>query len=721
MSNVAVGEKEWGISFHHVHLYVDSINDIEFYKKLEKIASRLAQHGSFDPFSGGMRFLESDALPERVKEGRSVWEKICKEDTDLDVLDPETYESTNQDIIEQLIIGLGWRVTALHYGKETTSMLVVSQDPKGVKFVVTAPTNGNKLNTEAHKISFEYEHFSLDNLVKFKKLHNGSQGISVLGFELREDGAIEATMAKYKKLHPLLFKSEHTYEDRRIFHHNGESKTNVLGKMQVLEVYAYYKKGAFTKVPDSGTLIRFVHRTGTFSMRDGFGNPQGVLPGLIDVPARFDGTSIPAYADHWVSNVFDREGFLKTLEDVLGFTPKVDFNAGVVAAGRAQIESTVTGNDAGKSNKDDLITDSKDNAEKKALRNQDQIYLPINNALSDVGHVHFFLEQYGQGVQHIASRVKDLVSFIERVNNYRKISGRGFTFLNIPRSYYGRLSEKDLSFGYDESGMSERLFSALVKSEVCNVSGIVDIDVNSKELESILSPILEAEGKHELLADMVETVLASRYANLKKLLGDHFNSLTYLQIVRNKILVDVQGNDVLFQIFTSNILQRAKNDEAPFLEFIQRVCSQKKTKEGKPAIIKPGCGGFGIRNFLTLFLSIEVSKAMNDMEQAMNDGDSAKADKSRSKVELFSRQLDESNPILTRISDAMTAEGDALEEITMLEKDPNAKFPPVSDEIQKLRILVEENRKMKEQGNVQLKELSQNFSKLMEAIDQAAA
>lgn len=31
----------------------------------------------------------------------------------------------------------------------------------------------------------------------------------------------------------------------------------------------------------------------------------------------------------------------------------------------------------------------------------------------------------------------------------------------------------------------------------------------------------------------------------------------------------------------------------------------------------PGCGGFGIRNFLTLFLSIEVSKAMSQYEKAV--------------------------------------------------------------------------------------------------------
>jgi hypothetical protein len=37
-------------------------------------------------------------------------------------------------------------------------------------------------------------------------------------------------------------------------------------------------------------------------------------------------------------------------------------------------------------------------------------------------------------VQHLASRVEDLVSFVERVNNYRHMTGRGFSFLSIPRS-----------------------------------------------------------------------------------------------------------------------------------------------------------------------------------------------------------------------------------------------------------------------------------------------
>jgi hypothetical protein len=114
----------------------------------------------------------------------------------------------------------------------------------------------------------------------------------------------------------------------------------------------------------------------------------------------------------------------------------VDFNAGVVAAGEAQIESTVTGNTwtgGGGSHEDgdennhamhnvggsdgvggasDKDKDAKacqakqqrlESTSKKkklfALRDQSQVFLPINNALSGAGHVHGFLQELGQGVQ----------------------------------------------------------------------------------------------------------------------------------------------------------------------------------------------------------------------------------------------------------------------------------------------------------------------------------
>ena len=38
-------------------------------------------------------------------------------------------------------------------------------------------------------------------------------------------------------------------------------------------------------------------------------------------------------------------------------------------------------------------------------------------------HVHGFLQEIGQGIQHIASRVEDLVAFVQRANDIREITG----------------------------------------------------------------------------------------------------------------------------------------------------------------------------------------------------------------------------------------------------------------------------------------------------------
>merc|ERR1712061_99664 len=230
----------------------------------------------------------------------------------------------------------------------------------------------------------------------------GRQGVAVLGFAVTS-GSVEAIRAKYAELHPklLLPNMPITY-----------------GGMKVLEVYAYYTGEKCTTDADTGTMIHFVE------VCDDGKTDLCVLPGLPRVEAKYDGASQSAYCDHWVSNVVSREGFLDTLNDTLGFTPKVDFNAGVVAAGEAQIESTVTGNSAPPLNTTNMT---------KVLKDQSQVYLPINNALSEVGHVSTFLMELGQGVQHIASRVPDLSLLIQRANDYRKMTGAGLSFLLIPR------------------------------------------------------------------------------------------------------------------------------------------------------------------------------------------------------------------------------------------------------------------------------------------------
>jgi len=363
--------------------------------------------------------------------------------------------------------------------------------------------------------------------------------------------------------------------------------------------------------------------------------------------------------------VISRVGFLLTLEQTIGFVPKVDFNAGVVAAGEAQIESTVTGNSS------PLITSDPE----EALRDRAQVFLPTNNALSPVGHVHWYLEELGQGVQHIASRVASLPAYVQRANDMRAITGEGVTFLNIPRTYYGLLEPALLVHGGADgelltadcpTGLEEEqalvLIAALRDAELVDNAGALSLDADEGAIDLALGDVAAYRDASEATKAMVHAVLRrSIYVNLYKLMGEQLPEATYLSIVRNKILIDVQGEDVLMQIFTSVVLQREAGTEAPFLEFIQRVCAQCSdgTQTCKP--IRPGCGGFGIRNFLTLFLSIEVSKAMLDSQRASGEGREAEAEYHKRRVALFTQQLVEANPILTEISDCMTGEGKAID------------------------------------------------------------
>ena len=191
---------------------------------------------------------------------------------------------------------------------------------------------------------------------------------------------------------------------------------------------------------------------------------------------------------------------------------------------------------------------------------------------------------------------------------------------------------------------------------------------------------------------------------------DHLSEDSYVAIVRNQILVDVQGEDLLFQIFTSNIMQRNPGEEAPFFEFIQRVCSECMGPDGCPKQLKPGCGGFGIRNFLTLFLSIEVTKAMLEASSAKELGDQARHDFFQHQVNIFTDQLNESNPILTEISDAMTREGMARERLELLVAGEN------KEEAEELRLVMEKESQAKAAANEKLMKCNIKYQKLMKDL-----
>lgn len=221
------------------------------------------------------------------------------------------------------------------------------------------------------------------------------------------------------------------------------------------------------------------------------------------------------------------------------------------------------------------------------------MYLPINNALSPVGHVHGFLVEIGQGIQHVANRVENLVEFVSRCNEFREITGEGFTFLQIPRSYYGVLSKKYMANEARISiSLAEQVTDTCIAGNLASSDGAVDLTLSNGSvflvLDQTLNDSLFAQEYFEARERIVDAILASRYSNLYSLLRNHVSESTYLDIVKNKILCDVQGQDVLYQIFTCKILFKEPADEAPFFEFIQRVCSECESEDGCPTKVKAG-------------------------------------------------------------------------------------------------------------------------------------
>ena len=343
------------LHYDHLQLYVDKLEPIEHYKGIE---NRLNRFVDFTKSKGIDMSMKSSACGtgRDVTAARQVWTSMVEQESKdsgdnqggYTVADPTKFVPHGRDLVAQLLYGFGWRVTGSHEGDGTQTLLVTTNDPTGVKFAITAKavsSDGSSSGTASPAV--KHDHFAAHHLDRYLQYHGGSQGIAVLGFNVQQAGEFSRIVESYKAKHPALVLpgSPRSY---KVGGGGASNGTEVNLTVNVLEVFAYYA-GKATGDADTGTVIRFIERTvddgrGAAPLAEGAGLMP--LPGLVPVEARFDGTGSSAYCDHWVSNVIDREKFLQTLEDTLGFAPKVDFNAGVVAAGEAQIESTVTGNDS---------------------------------------------------------------------------------------------------------------------------------------------------------------------------------------------------------------------------------------------------------------------------------------------------------------------------------------------------------------------------------------
>ena len=180
--------------------------------------------------------------------------------------------------------------------------------------------------------------------------------------------------------------------------------------------------------------------------------------------------------------------------------------------------------------------------------------------------------------RHVASRVADLPSYVQAANDMRRVSGEGVAFLNIPRTYYGLVDEQLLIDGGARGELlsaacprglapadAAAVVAALRDAGLVDAAGALALDADDAALDAALDARVGAfRAAPVATRAMVRAALRrSVYVNLWRLLGETLDEPTYLKVVRNQILIDVQGDDVLMQIFTSTILQREPGAEAP--------------------------------------------------------------------------------------------------------------------------------------------------------------
>jgi hypothetical protein len=122
---------------------------------------------------------------------------------------------------------------------------------------------------------------------------------------------------------------------------------------------------------------------------------------------------------------------------------------------------------------------------------------------------------------------------------------------------------------------------------------------------------------------------------------------------------------------------------------------------------------YSIRNFLTLFLSIELTKAMLEAAEAKLAGDERLREYAQKRVDCFTSQLSDSNPILTEISDAMTLEGHCKEQMELAEE---------RDDIESMNMWKTKKEaagERKSAGNDRLMECSTRYKTMMRSIREA--
>jgi hypothetical protein len=148
-------EQHASVSFSHVHLYADRVEDLQVYKALELDLNNFAE----------ARAACTSTLS--LDEQRELWQSMTHHHQPS-----EAFVSHGRDVVKQLMAGLGFRVTAARYSTATRTVLVTSQDADGVQILVTALSEPAGATEEAS--GQEEDSFFFDAGTLFNSYNDGS-------------------------------------------------------------------------------------------------------------------------------------------------------------------------------------------------------------------------------------------------------------------------------------------------------------------------------------------------------------------------------------------------------------------------------------------------------------------------------------------------------------------------------------------------------------------
>ena len=139
--------------FHHLHMYCDELKSTEEYKKMEQHLNNF--HKSCPYKEKGMD----------LENGRKVWTELTGNSVDA-----SAYISQGQDLVTQLLHGVGWRVTGEYDGGDNTarSVCVRTNDKRGVQFVFSCKNKTSETAAKP-KMSVTYDHFCNHTSMNFTK------------------------------------------------------------------------------------------------------------------------------------------------------------------------------------------------------------------------------------------------------------------------------------------------------------------------------------------------------------------------------------------------------------------------------------------------------------------------------------------------------------------------------------------------------------------------